>query len=523
MAAALLSACGGGSSGEGGTAQSAQEKPAASEVTPSCTGCAALSATQYAGQGVGIWEKTNTSAGAQDVPVYITGLKGQPVTLVFSNESGDAGAAANNAGSKASGPAMAPSGAAPSPHEVAQEFNRTGWKNLSTQLRGKPGSVVRMAAPTPNVPPVPGDARAWRHPDGSVHQLSMVGQRAAGDGMVFNVWVENGYGGAGKVDAAIVETILQGVARSGGIYEMVMALGGPLWGPHDAAGSYLPASRNWIDIVLLDFGPNESAYQGYFWGLNNYLGNWAASSNESLAVVLNAPNVATLDTRVTLSNVAHELTHLQNFYRRNVVADGSLGSFDTWLEEMTAMMAEDFFSMHLSPVFNSIREGRLPTYLAGNYNCPMLEFTGFDTHCESYSVAGTFGGYLLRQHGTALFKDLLTRRQHADSLTLMDEALRASVPSSSFNQAFRRFAVTAGALLPPDAPGGYGFPAWHDAQFPLIQINPADWAWGRSVPPQLPAQIASFGSVPLVRASSGSFYSEVVRVPPGATLSVVIR
>ena len=75
----------------------------------------------------------------------------------------------------------------------------------------------------------------------------------------------------------------------------------------------------------------------------------------------------------------------------------------------------------------------------------------------------------------------------------------------------------------PDAPGGWGFPAWHDAQFSLIPINPSDWAWSRRVPPQLPSEIASYGSVPLVRPSGGAFYSEVVRVPAGTTLSVVIR
>lgn len=520
MAASMLAACGGGggSTGESAPSRSGQAHPATTDsgVSPSCSGCAALSPTQYAGHGVGIWEKTNGSASAQDVPVYIAGLNGQPVTLVFSNESGHGPQAP--AAPKSSVPAIA--GAAPSPHEAAQEFNRTGWKNLSATLASKPRPVVRKAAPAPDAPPALNDARAWLHTDGSERRISLVGQRAAGDGMVFNVWVENGHFGAGRVDTAIVQTVLQGVARSGGIYEAIVALGGPLWGPHDAPTRYLPAGRQWVDIVLLDFGAGHSADQGYFWGLNNYLGS--TGSNESLALVLNAPNAATLDTRVTLSNVAHELTHMQNFYRRNVAAGGR-GSFDTWLEEMTAMMAEDFVSMHLSPVFNSIREGRLPTYLAGNYNCPMLQFSGDDPHCESYSVAGTFGGYLLRQHGTAFFKDLLTRAQHADSQVLVDEALRASVPSSSFGQAFRRFAVTAGALLGPDAPGGYGFPAWHDAQFSLIPINPSDWAWSRQVPPQLPGEIASYGSVPLVRPSAGTFYSEVVRVPAGTTLSVVIR
>jgi len=523
VAALILAACGGGSSSDSGAASAASQKPAttSSEISPGCSGCAALSPTQYAGSGVGIWEKTNTTGAPMDVPVYIQGLNGQTVTLVFSNESADTSAqAAQKSAVASAGAGTQASVADASPHELAQEFNRAGWRSLSAQVQAK-GGTVSLKTGTATMPAL-NDSRSWTHTDQSTHQLTLVAQRAAADGMVFNVWVENGYLAPGKVSQALVDSTLDGVTRSGGVYEALVSLGGPLWGAHSHPSWYLPPEHNWVDIVLLDFHSTGSQASGYFWGLNNYLQSAAPQSNESLGVVLDTASAARLGASVTLSDVAHELMHMQNFYRR-VVADANLGSYDTWLEEMTAMMAEDMVSARLVPFFNSINQGRMPAFLAGNYNCPMLDFTSYQAGCESYSVAGTFGGFLVRQQGVAFVKDLLTRAQDSTSQKLLDASLKASTPGTSFGQAFRSFAVSADALIPPDAPAGYGFPARRDTSYPLIAINPADWASSRSLPTQLPTQVASYGSVPVVRATSGSFYSEVVRVPAGLTLSVVIH
>ena len=528
--AALLSACGGGGGGDesGGSAASTKPGTTDSQLAPACTNCAAVSASQYAGQGVGIWQVTNASAQPQDVPVDIHGLDGQSVTLVYTNdnESVPASSSTSGVGNVGMLPAVPEiAGAPPSPHELVQEFNLAGYKSLDFQLRSKGTSPpARSLAKTgPATSPGLGDSRTWVHTDQSVHQLTLVAQRDAGDGMRFNIWVENGYFGDGKVSAATVGHVLDNVTKADGIYDTLVSLGGPLWGPHDHAAWQLPADRSWVDIVVLDFRVDGNQVAGYFWGLNNYLGSAAPGSNESLGVVLDAPTVARLGAKVTSSNVAHELGHMQNYYRRNVAAAG-LGTYELWLEEMSAMMVEDAVSARLSPVFNSIQSGRMPDYLSGNYNCPMLNFTSYQSGCESYSVAGTFGAFLMRQHGQAFFKDLLNRAAPSGSFALMDAALKASSPASSFRQAFRSFAVSTGAMVAPGAaPAGFGYPARQDADFALMALNPQDWAAYRSIPAQLPGQIAQFGSVPLVRSPSRSSYSEVVPVPAGVTLSVVVQ
>lgn len=522
-----MTACGGGgSASNSGEAVSKDEKPATTktELMPSCINCAAVSASEYAGQGVGVWQLTNTSAQARDVPIYIQGLNGQSVTLVYSKETDSPDSASASSNSPGAAPVVPEiAGAPPPPHDEVQAFNFSGWKSLNLQLQSRGTSARKLMKTGPATPPGLNESRSWLHTDQSTHQVSLVAQRQASDGMRFNVWVEDGYYGDGKVTAATVNLILDNVAKTGGIYETLVALGGPLWGAHNYGTWVLPADRSWVDIVILDFHASENESKGYFWGLNNYLKSAASASNESLGLVLDAPTVAKTNVKVTVSNVAHELGHMQNFYRRNVSPE-QRGPYELWLEEMSAMMVEDIVSTRLNPMFNSIQEGRMPTYLNGNYNCPMLSFTGYQSGCESYSVAGTFGAYVLRQHGVSMFKDLLARPATSSSFALMDAALKAASPSSSFEQAFRKYAVSTGAMLAPGAaPSGYGYPARQDAEFGLMAINPLDSARYRLVPGQLPPEIAEYGSVPLVRSPSHSFYSEVVRVPPGITLSVVVQ
>lgn len=60
--------------------------------------------------------------------------------------------------------------------------------------------------------------------------------------------------------------------------------------------------------------------------------------------------------------IAHEAMHMQNFYRRGVRL-GSAYTFDTWLEEMSAQMMEDWASLRLDGSYNSVRDGRYGDYL----------------------------------------------------------------------------------------------------------------------------------------------------------------
>jgi hypothetical protein len=54
---------------------------------PACSAYAAVSPTQYAGSGTGVWSVANSGASVTEVPISLSGLNGQTVQLVYSNTS----------------------------------------------------------------------------------------------------------------------------------------------------------------------------------------------------------------------------------------------------------------------------------------------------------------------------------------------------------------------------------------------------------------------------------------------------
>ena len=93
------------------------------------------------------------------------------------------------------------------------------------------------------------------------------------------------------------------------------------------------------------------------------------------------------------------------FYRRNV-ALSPMHAYETWLNEMTAMVTEDLMSAPLAS-FNPIGNLRLPQYLGrdlgyASFNCNLQQWTSYSNNCESYSVSGSFGGFLVRHLGVDL-------------------------------------------------------------------------------------------------------------------------
>ena len=175
------------------------------------------------------------------------------------------------------------------------------------------------------------------------------------------------------------------------------------------------------------------------------------------------------------------------------------------------MMMEDWVSYNLNPAFNNVRDERAPNYvLEQSSNCSLINFDVTSTTCDSYSVNGSFGGFLDRQLGLAFFKDLLYRVDNVDSLTVLDEAIRAANPSTSVADAFTRFSVSLGALVPATkAPPGYNFPARSESGYTLAAIDPA--AYTKQLPATpvtaVTASINPFAAIPVTRASGSGTYA----------------
>jgi hypothetical protein len=272
---------------------------------------------------------------------------------------------------------------------------------------------------------------------------------------------------------------------------------------------------------------------GYFWGLNNFKkgAGELAYSNESVSMYMDTETMyldGDTGMRQIVTALAHEGMHMQNFYRRSV-SMGSPFAFDEWLEEMSALMMEDWASYSLDNSHNAIRDGRLPYYLnyhgSGSYNCALTRWDPMGAVCESYAVVGSFGGYLNRQFGLGFFQSMLRSTGQADSTAVLEAAIKAQRPTSGIGQEMRRFSAAAAGLVPLSADvAGYSMPARNDDGLQLVAMDPAALGEsGRGLPAAVPPTLQGFASFPVSRFRPTGTYKETVRVPQGSTLTVVIR
>lgn len=555
LASIALAACGGGGDSAPATTNTTQSAPVTTPpaTTPAapaqpltitgldaaCTGCAATGAASYSGSGVGIWNRANTTGAAADVQYSIAGLAGQSVGLVLTNTTGAtqlvSGLSLSSMDPAVSGLSSkslvtAADDAAESVRREIGEFNRAGWVD-AIGASGANGAMRNIMSAPPLSSYVLNDTRGWYHTDKSTRQATLLKQATVTGGITVNLWVENGESGTGKVDDAMQTALLAAFASPGAIYDMLVSVGGPLWGTHSVSGLISGAGQP-IDIVVLNFKKDGEPFGniGYFWALHNVAKTAtgdAQNSNESVSLYLDAETLylgGSRGVQAIKMTMAHEGMHMQNFYRRSV-SMGPTYAFATWLEEMTAMMMEDFASFTVDPTFNNVRDVRFPDYVRySGFKCNLLSFTGLAaTGCDSYSVSGSLGGFLNRQIGLSFYKGLLASKLSTDSMVVLDQAIRAADPSTSFNQELLRWTTTSNTLMPAaSAPSRYGYPARTEGGFTLPAIDPAASASLRTLPTIAPVLLQPYGSFPLKRAAVNGTYTDKVRVPAGSTLSVVV-
>ncbi|MEM5430004.1 M30 family zinc metallopeptidase [Cupriavidus oxalaticus] len=546
VAAALLAGCGGGGGDEASSTPPAATTGSSAApllvtgLDPACTGCGAASGSAYAGSGTGIWQQRNTTGADIDVRFALGGLAGQSLSLMLTNTSGGSttlssfqpavladtvSGLSTRALASVSAPAAAGAADAEATRREIADFNRSGWAERAAAA-GQQRSV--MSAPAPQ-PALLSDTRGWYHTDKTTRTASLVRQATTSDGVTVNVWVEDEEYAPNRVQLPLVDALAEtfaGAAGKPGVYDMLKSVGGPLWGPHNFGSTLIAGSGQPIDIVILNFDRNSRPFGmvGYFWGLHNLRRSVEANSNESVSLYLDAETLylgGDAGLQAMKMVMAHEGMHMQNFYRRGVLMGPSY-AFQDWLEEMTAMMMEDFASYAIDSSFNNIRDVRMPDYVRTNSsNCNLFQFTGFGQSCESYSVSGSFGGFLNRQLGLAFFRDLLARNGSTVSKTVLEEAIASAQPGTTLADLMRRWAVSANALLPSTGlPAGYGYPARSEGGFTLPAIDLQAYVPLRPAPaPQ--STLAAYGSYLVRTGAVSGTYTNTVRVPAGAVLSVV--
>lgn len=531
---AVLAGCGGG--GGGGPSGPS------SQLTAACSGtaCGAANATTYSGQGVGVWSYTNTTQAEQQIPVALTNLGSKQVTLIYTNN-GDASVpmpaltltppAATTATAQKS-----LSAASTTVNQIPERIRNFKPRLTAADTQARQSIKPQAAA----ILPV-GSQRSWfvQPGDSRIETRQATLRRQASvptptGTRTINVWLEDSEYDAAKVSDAMLDTLVQRfTSGSDAVYPLITGLSGEPWGAHSYGDLIDPDQP--LDIVFVNFVPDRTPYGllGYFWSLNNFKADPADPdvkySNQSLSFYMDTETLY-LDPAAGMTNqistLSHEFVHMTNFYRRSVQLSkpGTDYAFDTFLEEMSAMMGEDIVAQRVTPGFNSIASGRVPSWLSrSGFNCDPAAWSA-DTAapCFGYDVNGSLGAYLVRQYGVGFYKQLLSNTTSTDSLQVLGNAIQQA-GGPTLPVAVQRWGANI-ALLPADSPGGFGWPARTEQGFTLAAINGSSLASSRVLPTTVPVNLNARGHFPFLRQPDAQgTYQEQLRVPAGSTLTAVVR
>ena len=256
--------------------------------------------------------------------------------------------------------------------------------------------------------------------------------------------------------------------------------------------------------MFVNFTPDSQPYGllGYFWAVNNFKRTAGSSqfqySNESLSFYMDTETLylgGANGLTTQISTLSHEFIHMINFYQRGALK-GSDYMFDTFLEEMSALMSEDILAERLTPGTNPMRDGRITGWMSKpGFNCDLASWASdVNATCFGYNVTGSLGAYLLRQHGVGFYQQMLRNTSSPDSLQVLGNAI-AQAGGPSLPVTLQRWGSNI-ALLPSSGPAGYGWPARTDQGFTLVGIDGQRYAAARRLPATVPAQLAARGHFP---------------------------
>lgn len=537
--ALTLAGCGGGGGDGGGGGGDSSKAQVSAQLAPACAGasCAAVDATTYAGQGVGVWSYANTTQGEQQLAVKLNNLAARPVTLIYTN-TGDASVAmpaltlTPQAQTKAlQSTSEAPSGS-PQVNQIPERV-----RNFKPSLAPQQGSAAIQPLRAAAAPQAVGSQRSWfidaNGP--AIESRTATLRRQTGlatpsGSRTINLWLENSEYDPGKVSDAMLDTVMQRFTNGpDAIHTLVTGLAGQPWGPHNRSNLLDPDQA--IDIVLVNFVPDGRPYGllGYFWSLNDFKADPSDAqlkySNQSLSFYIDTETLYLGRNGIAtqISTLAHEFIHMINFYQRSVL-QGTQYQFDTFLEEMTALMVEDVLAERIAPGSNPMRDSRIPSWLSRpGFNCDLAAWNGSGSSpCFGYNIAGSLGAYLLRQHGIGFYRQLLRNSSSTDSLQMLGNAI-GQAAGTSLPATLQRWGADI-ALLPSTAPAGYGWPARSEQGFTLSAIDGQTYANIRHLPTTVPPQLMARGHFPFVRQPDAQgTYQEQLRVPAGTTLTAIVQ
>lgn len=531
----FLSACGG--SGGGGS-DSGGDTPSIQKLTTDCEGiyCGALGADAYAGTGVGVWTASNAGSTTMDIPVSISGANGKTATLIWTNLTGASQSTPSSAGALIQKTDEGDEKLARQRAALAQQREKV-TAIFPALAKKKQANLLLSTLSAPKAYLL-NDSKVWYDSiNARSVSTSLRSQAILSSGRQANVWVEDsewngtGMGSSLQVSQAMADLLRERFATlDTGIHDMLTTLaGGRPWGTHSYPSDLIGASQD-IHIIVSNLTRDQRAggLLGYFDPANNFLATRLANSNEALLFFVDSESLAAnpLWQNVIVSTLAHELVHMINFYQRTVLKStgSSVVQYDTWLEEMTAMMAQDIVDTRLGS-YHTLRDTWFPGWVAsGAYNCNLTTYKE-DEPCFSYDVGGSFSGYLLRQYGTGLFRSL-AQSGEINSVTALDQAIRKYAADDGFAESLRRWGSAIALLDGSASPSRFGYPQRTETVggvlYTLPAINGVDYASLRSVP-ALPSSLQPYAHAAQIMSITDTIFTRKVTIPAGTAFTLVIQ
>ncbi|WP_018605891.1 M30 family zinc metallopeptidase [Uliginosibacterium gangwonense] len=529
----------------------------ANALTVDCTGtnCGATSPTQYSGSGTGVWRYNNTAASNASVNINIAGVSaGKQVTLLFSN--------GNNAATTV--PAM---GTAANVAMTAQPANANLLRTLSLEQNREQGhalvmqrnkevvdllksksiatananmairSLPKAVMPTPSL----GTSRSWMDTmDSSSSPVSYATTAVAtcslpsGRNVVF--WRDPNAASM-VTDANISDMVSMFCGASTSGLARMNALVGDVWGSTATSTNSADliqdgANLQDVNVVLIN-KTGTLNWCGYFSNANNVLqSSWtrwgySTKSNEALVFFIDANCYRVSGAKYTKSSLLHEAMHMTNFYQRLVLRGTD---HDTWLEETTAMMAEDIITQAVVSGYNPTQTARAPNYMQSGGGVSYVNWGTLTNN--SYALGGSFGGFLNRRYGLSIFKQLVTTCQDGVTGKTSYDCLDGLIKSNNgvgFADEYARYGATIFSALGTSdfVGGGYGFPAKIDGGYTLAAVDLSGYAY------VIPATATSVGSSfsatthtyqkDTVASGKTTYARTGVVVPANTILTVIIK
>jgi hypothetical protein len=493
------------------------------------------------GYGTGIWRAKNDVADSATLNVELSNVANKEITIVFTNE-GDTDVTLPKINVNTFLYSTASNANTPLYSTASNDFIEASKKVIHFEKGFSNEELIKIYQRSllSNEQPLKSivaqawstdDTKEWLvlKPDNTIEKrkATLKKQSASSNGRTINFWVEDDEYQLDKITSGILNSIADKFLA---VYPKIVDLAGEPWGPHGYINEAIPANQQ-LNIVFANFDKNKTPYGvvGYFYSINNAIGQeYSNQSNQALVLFVDTETIylgGSTGLSISLSTTVHELTHAINFYQRKVIA---LDPFDTFLNELSAVLTEDLFSSQLHDSFNN-NLIRYQNWLSSsaNYNKDFAKWASEDG-TTNYNIAGSFGAYLLRQYGINFYKTLFKTSGNlsaadvkASSLYILDKAIK-TYDGKGLGGALQRWGAGI-SLFRYETPNSYGYPEYSDSGFYLQPFYGDEFSNIRKLPTSSPSVLSAHAHFPFLRKISQSTFKESFTVPRNVSVTVIVK